>query len=385
MKEKLKRTMTRKLRLLRLTLKKGERADYVWSQWLREQPDRILLPFEFDGTERGDHLSYDVKGTCTLERFTKAALSTAQYEGLLRSVAHVCETCVEQGIPTANLWFDPAHVFVTPEGEACYVLVPRPAQATTSKRASKHGTPLSLLTWLGDKAHAHMVVREDEAHRHAVADWARRQRVFSPDAFSRFLDQEFEGVPLTRFEGRGEGSHRPPIPADIAGDNVASFDPLTLLGGGEAGYVAQTTAQRIGEVDRALPQEPPAWQHAGHGRDGSDDTSSLGSGSLGASTGEQATAAPLYVMRMRDGLALEVGPGEHNLGRSATCDLHFGGNQNVSRVHARVMRVGEGLRVVDCGAANGTYVHGQRLVPHASALLSRGDVFTLADESFSVR
>ena len=90
-------------------------------------------------------------------------------------------------------------------------------------------------------------------------------------------------------------------------------------------------------------------------------------------------------MRMRDGLALEVGPGEHNLGRSATCDLHFGGNQNVSRVHARVMRVGEGLRVVDCGAANGTYVHGQRLVPHASALLSRGDVFTLADESFSVR
>ena len=385
MKEKLKRTITRKLRLLRLTLKKGERADYVWSQWLREQPDRILLPFEFDGTERGDHLSYDVKGTCTLVKFTKAALSTAQYEGLLRSVAHVCETCVEQGIPTANLWFDPAHVFVTPEGEACYVLVPRPAQVTTSKRASKHGTPLSLLTWLGDKTHAHLVVREDEAHRYAVADWARRQRVFSPDAFSRFLDQEFEGVPLTRFEGRGEGSRRPPIPADIAGDNVASFDPLTLLGGGETGYVAQTTAQRIGEVDHALPQEPPAWQHVGHGRAGSDDTSSLGSGSLGTPTGERATAAPLYVMRMRDGLALEVGPGEHSLGRSATCDLHFGGNQNVSRVHARVMRAGDGLRVVDCGAANGTYVHGQRLAPHASALLPRGDVFTLADESFSVR
>ncbi|NTV62810.1 MAG: FHA domain-containing protein [Oscillochloris sp.] len=61
---------------------------------------------------------------------------------------------------------------------------------------------------------------------------------------------------------------------------------------------------------------------------------------------------------------------EHTLGRSPLCDIIIPRN-NISRIHARVVRAGPRYMLHDAGSANGTFVNGQLLsAPH---LLSNRD------------
>lgn len=139
-------------------------------------------------------------------------------------------------------------------------------------------------------------------------------------------------------------------------------------------------------------------------RDAPGDTSSLGSGPLGlgcdgavvdgggtAPSGDpdrgalpRPAAAPVSLVRERDGLRLEVGRGPLSMGRSATCDLHVGGNPSVSRVHATVSAAGRGIAVCDQGSANGTFVGGSRIEPRVACEVARGEAFALGDERFRV-
>ncbi len=59
------------------------------------------------------------------------------------------------------------------------------------------------------------------------------------------------------------------------------------------------------------------------------------------------------------------------IGRGADCDLTLE-HQEISRVHARLARVGEAIELTDLGSSNGTFVDGQPLLANNPAALSVG-------------
>jgi adenylate cyclase len=69
---------------------------------------------------------------------------------------------------------------------------------------------------------------------------------------------------------------------------------------------------------------------------------------------------------------LEVAASPFRIGRRAGNDLVLW-DYGVSRDHSRIERDGERWRVVDLGAANGTFLNGQRLTANAPTPLSAGD------------
>jgi pSer/pThr/pTyr-binding forkhead associated (FHA) protein len=68
--------------------------------------------------------------------------------------------------------------------------------------------------------------------------------------------------------------------------------------------------------------------------------------------------------------------GELLVGRSRVCSLRLA-DDLVSRVHARLISVADGIRIEDCGSRHGTLVNGQRLT--ASRLLGSGDVIGIGN------
>ena len=51
--------------------------------------------------------------------------------------------------------------------------------------------------------------------------------------------------------------------------------------------------------------------------------------------------------------------------------------KGVSRIHAAIERIGVTVTVVDLGSTNGTYLNGQRLVPHQPRVLRGGEEIRL--------
>ncbi|MBS0569948.1 MAG: FHA domain-containing protein [Proteobacteria bacterium] len=66
--------------------------------------------------------------------------------------------------------------------------------------------------------------------------------------------------------------------------------------------------------------------------------------------------------------------GTLTLGRSAECDISIPSDE-ISRHHAKLQLVADGVLVEDMGSANGTFVNNQRV--HASALMKHGDELRL--------
>lgn len=69
------------------------------------------------------------------------------------------------------------------------------------------------------------------------------------------------------------------------------------------------------------------------------------------------------------------------VGRSESCSLPIDSHR-VSREHATIEQVGDGLAVRDLASTNGTFVNGQRI---ESAELNDGDLLVFADTEFSFR
>lgn len=411
MKERLRKSLRGQPKLLTLTLTHSERLDYTRSEWLAGGPGKLFLPFRYEGQEKGARLSYDVLGTQRLPAFLKAAITTEQYGCLLRAVNDVCATCIDRGIPTSDLWLEPEGVFVTAEGQPRFVLVP-----LAGNMSVQHGSPLSLLSWLGSARNVRMVVEEDLRHVSAVGDWAQRQSVFAPERFERFLAGELSpvaaapaprgqaGVTAASMPGlsdlrdsrrEGDGASLPGIRAR------AALNPLDLLGDETVHMGPAPAVERVARRTFEVSSEASSSEPLG---DASGDTSSLGSDSLGlarddATTGAvdaepsgdpghgaspQPAATPVCLVRERDGLRLEVGRGPLSMGRSAKCDLHVGGNPSVSRVHATVSATGQGIAICDQGSANGTFVDGSRIESKVVCEVARGETFLLGDECFRV-
>jgi pSer/pThr/pTyr-binding forkhead associated (FHA) protein len=76
--------------------------------------------------------------------------------------------------------------------------------------------------------------------------------------------------------------------------------------------------------------------------------------------------------------------GDLTIGRAEDCEIALGWDPGVSRVHARLERIGSAWTVVDDGLSrNGTYVNAQRL--HGRRRLLDGDVVRLGATSLAFR
>ncbi len=64
----------------------------------------------------------------------------------------------------------------------------------------------------------------------------------------------------------------------------------------------------------------------------------------------------------------------YTIGRQQSCDIHID-NLGISRVHARIMRQGDGYIVEDLKSSNGTFVNAERI--QAPRKLTNGDQITI--------
>lgn len=56
----------------------------------------------------------------------------------------------------------------------------------------------------------------------------------------------------------------------------------------------------------------------------------------------------------------------------------------VSRLHAVIKREGEKATIIDLGSSNGTYINGNRIIPHAEQPVNHGDLIYLGKLKFQV-
>lgn len=380
MKERLKKTIRGRLRLLELTLTKGERVDYARAEWLAGSPSPCLLDFTYRGQGKGARLDYDVMGTQQLTAFLGAPVTSGQYERLLRTIGDLVELCVEQDISTSNVWWDEHGVFVDDRDHLRFVLVP-----VVGVLRERHSSPLGLLSWLGSPRHVRTVVEDDERHVLAVGDWSQRQSVFSPEKFARMLDDEF--LPA-RPQGTGSGPlssggslSTQQVRTASSRSRGSAVNPLEVLGVELESLAASPVGRVAEEAYEAAPSGELAGAEPAVGS-GEDSTSSLGSAPLGDAAG--AGAAPVRIVRVSDGRVAMVPSITCSLGRSSTCDLQFGDNTNISRLHVMVCADADGITIIDQGSANGTFVRGRRVDPQVPHHVGRGELFRLADEDFRV-
>lgn len=97
----------------------------------------------------------------------------------------------------------------------------------------------------------------------------------------------------------------------------------------------------------------------------------------------RAGAAPeRFVLQMTTGqVRLELdGPGPWTIGRRQSASPQLAPFDTVSRTHAVLARDGDGLRVIDHGSGNGTFIDQRRLVPDDGAPLHPGSVLGLGPE-----
>jgi hypothetical protein len=395
-------------KLLTVTLTGDERLDYSVAEWLAAGSNDVLLPFKYT-EDKDTRLNYDLFGLDYLDSFVQAKLSLGQYLVLLRSVTDVVKLCISQDIPTSSVWFGPHEAFVTPDGNPEYALIP------AKKVSDEHGSPLELLRWLGSGENVHLVVAEGMQHVAAVGDWARRQQMFTPEAFERFIADEFPFEDVAGGKGtdarHGQAVGQTHQQADAAETASAVLDPLALMG-----IAREAPASPLERVSGdAIQEEVPTGTGTDHHQTST--TATLAGMPQGANeremapayakssvqtesaTGEDVSPAglrpsspermdripdarPARIVRERDGLSAALQSGTQVLGRSRTCDISFPDDSNVSRRHCAVTVDGSGVTIEDLGSSNGTYVDGRRLRLGERVHVGDGVRFRLADEWF---
>jgi pSer/pThr/pTyr-binding forkhead associated (FHA) protein len=86
-------------------------------------------------------------------------------------------------------------------------------------------------------------------------------------------------------------------------------------------------------------------------------------------------ARVVIVYGEQPGRAFRIGPSGARLGTSAECELRLR-VRGVSRVHARIFKIGDAWLVEDLGSTNGTFVDGVRVT---SRELDQGSRISLGE------
>lgn len=390
---------------------KREQLVYEQAEWLRGYKGAGLADFRYEcGGEVA--LYYDLTGLVSLASYLRAEIDLNQYRRILGGFAELLTLCTREELPTSGIQLDPSYVYVDDLGEPRFVFVPL---AGVAER--RESLPVAFLHYMGS-SHVRFVVPDDRRHAAALEDFASRNEVLSLSALREHLACDL-GI-VVRGESGSLGVAGGLEAVDSAGDGgavrggdlsravgtacmvgtghdaeagvppAATFDPVEMLSGiasasrtiDEQG-IGPSVRNAVGESLLVSPQmEASAPDEVAGG------TTLLGEPvtAFGLSdcegSGSLAQARPVYVERIATGERLRVPDGSQVavIGRSATSDIHAGGNGNVSRRHAELLRLSSGFAVRDLGSANGTYVAGHRLVPNVAVPLAFGERFELADE-----
>ena len=175
---------------------KIERLDYVRAEWLRLSTSAYLASFSYDL----EILEYDVTGMETLKKRLTLQVTSEDYVYLLIGMVQAIMACSRSGYKSSDLIFDPAKVYVDDEGTPVFLFVP-----LNGVVLGVENSPLTFLRALGDAAHVRFKVADDIVHAEHLADFVRREGVWSQNNFLNFMKQEF-GI---AFDGEG----RPVAPA----------------------------------------------------------------------------------------------------------------------------------------------------------------------------
>ena len=389
---------------------RNEELDYAQAEWLKGSSEPYLIDFTYVLEASGATLYYDVTGMSTLPRYLKThSLTSAQYRSMVKTVFDAVALCTQRGFPTSSMLFDWDEVRVTADGELRLAYVPLTGVASTRENA-----PSALLNHLADRRRVGFVVADDARHAAALYDFVKRNAVLSLSACERFLADEF-GIggsgSLGAAAGSGSLSARPQRPAPArrvparpgaeAAPPRMAFDPVAMLTGSSAasdivaaqavssqvidgvGGLSPTAAGRVAPVAAASPAAPAAPAPAEQGAPEPPLTTLLG-GPAAPTRREGRVPSRAFVVRAATGERIEV-PADgayHVVGRSVTSELTVGGNGNISRRHAELAALADGLHVRDAGSANGSFVGNRRLAAGTEAAVGPGESFRLADEVF---
>lgn len=401
-------------------LTKGEELDYIQAEHLRALHDSVFLPFTYT-TERGGTtvLSYDVSDTIALNTYLGARLSLVQFRALMTDVAHAVEVCASMGFSYTEFIFDSGSVYIDAETNhlrLAYV----PVAHSTHKRA----TVIDLLRFIA--INAAFVCREDQSCSESLLDFIKRQTVFSLIELKAFIDSgelkrgtgsrgsTASSLDISDFSdsaskcqqasagmeavSTGVSPLRGSLGESLGGAGIYDFVKAqagalsaqeTRLSQSLAEQVSFDVADVAAVSDVAV--KTPVAAAAGV-------TNVAVTAPVAAAAAAAAELTDMTVATKPTGLAdampqiaciVCVSTGERyslspsrktTIGRSKRCDIHLGGNTNISRVHAILEATDEGCFVTDQGTTNKTFIAGRELLAHMTELAVPGEEIVLANE-----
>lgn len=325
---------------------KNEQLDYARAEWLRKSTSAYLAPFAYE-MERV-RLEYDVTGLDTLKHRLSAPLSSEDFVYLLIGMVQAVMACAHEGYTSSDLIYDPAKVYVDDEGTPIFLFVPLKGVIL-----GVENSPLTYLEALGEPARLRFRMADDTLRSERLADFVRREGVWSLNNFKAFMKQEFgvafdmDGRPVA-VDDHESGFAIASEPGDPSSNHLGDTSGTSF--GGFGGYALGGDDLKRGEKALASKRKPHAML-------------------VRERTGE---SFPLY------------GGCEAHIGKGTGSTIQILGNGMISRTHAYLLCSGEGIAIRDDGSTNGTFVRGRRLEAGEHMQLAPGEQFKLADEVFWV-
>ncbi|WIK90676.1 FHA domain-containing protein [Winkia neuii] len=323
-----------------VTLPATQPLDHLAAQWLAGDPSDLLATFRYETTEKGSFLYYNATDLLPLKGILRGKHITEGFaRNLLLTACDAIELCTNNHVNPKGLLFAPRHVLIAPDTKlASFILI-------TSLIIDKSGRDS-----LGQLINA--LIKAVPSHARALAplrDYAFASPAPSPDKMRQFIWQAFSdsatsssaAAPATKLQLPAATKPQQPSPTP---------DDATVIPAGDA------TILKLPQEKEPTPVSAPAPERTA-----------------------------FTVTRIRDGRMAIARMRQAVIGRSATCDIHMGGNSDVSRKHAQIDVLPDGtFQISDLGSTNGTFVGGRRLSEGAKATLQSRDKFALSKDVFVI-
>lgn len=177
MKAKLVKNRQAGSRTLVIRTTRDETLDVGQAQWLAMGPHRYLTAFRYERTEQDTLFYYDVTGLVTLHELLRSPLPGGQYAGLLLGIHDVLAQCRVRDISVPCVQWDPAMIYMSPQGYPLFVVVP-----VSGLVASRH-TPVKLLSLL-TQDRVRLQQEQDRICQQALRTYVARENTNAGDFIS---------------------------------------------------------------------------------------------------------------------------------------------------------------------------------------------------------